>query len=50
MALNSLNSIILNILQSLPAIMVTSYFGPRSQMPKWHGICGTEKQEARQRR
>lgn len=49
-ALNSLNSTILNVLQSLSAVMVTPYFKPCSQMPIGHGICGTEKQEAGQRR
>jgi hypothetical protein len=43
-ALDSPDSTILNVLQSLPAVIVTSYFGPRSQMPKGHRIRGTWRQ------
>jgi hypothetical protein len=49
-ALDSPDSIILNVLQSLLAIMVTSYFGPRSQMSKGHRIRGTGRQGVRQSR
>jgi hypothetical protein len=49
-ALNSPNSAILNVLQSLSAVMVTSYFGPRSQMPRGHRIRGTWRQGIRQSR
>jgi hypothetical protein len=49
-ALNSPDSAILNVLQSLPAVMVTSYFGPGSQMPKGHRICGTGRPGVRQTR
>jgi hypothetical protein len=49
-ALNSPDSAILNVLQSLPAVMVTSYFGPRSQMPKGHRIRGTWRPGVRQTR
>jgi hypothetical protein len=35
---------ILIVLQSRPAIMVISYFGPRSQIPGGHHIRGTKRQ------
>lgn len=31
---------ILNVLQSLPPVLVTHYFGPRSQMPRGHRVRG----------
>jgi hypothetical protein len=49
-ALNSPNSAILNVLQSLLAVLDTSYFGPCSQMPWGHRICGTWKQGVQQSR
>jgi hypothetical protein len=39
-----LDSRIHGVLQSLPDVMVTSYFGPRSQMPKGHRIRGSGRQ------
>ena len=36
-----LDSLVMNILQSLPLVMETSYFGPRSQMPRGHHIRGS---------
>ena len=36
-----LDSQVMNILQSLPPVMETSYFGPRSQMPRGHRIRGS---------
>ena len=32
---------VMDILQSLPHVMETSYFGPRSKMPRGHRICGS---------
>ena len=36
-----LDSQVMDILQSLPHVMATSYFGPRSQMPRGHCIRGS---------
>jgi hypothetical protein len=36
-----LDSQVMDILQSLPLVMETSYFGPRSQMPRGHRIRGS---------
>ena len=36
-----LNSQVMDFLQSLPPVMETSYFGPRSQMPIGYHICGS---------
>ena len=35
------DSQVMDILQWLPHVMETSYFGPRSQMPRGHRICGS---------
>ena len=36
-----IDSQIMDILQTRPHVMETSYFGPRSQMPRGHHICGS---------
>ena len=36
-----LDSQVMDILQSLPPMMETSYFGPHSQMPRGHRIRGS---------
>ena len=36
-----LDSQVMNILQSFALVMETSYFGPRSQMPRGHRIRGS---------